>query len=102
MPFIFCLEHSAGKDGYWKYEHMIAQSEDFIDVLTYLYPQFVFHFELNHSNGHNWKQLSGLLTSGGELNLKWNVTQQKAATSIQSPCFETQHQSAGKSDKIAE
>jgi len=61
-PFIRYLQHGAGNDGYWNYDHMVVQIEDCIDCLKYLYPQFDFVFELDHSSGHAKERPDGLST----------------------------------------
>ena len=52
-PFVRYLEYGANNDGYWKYENMIMQLEDCVDILQYIYPQFGLIFLFDHSNGHN-------------------------------------------------
>ena len=42
---------------------MIVQSEDCIDVLQYLFPEFDFKFIFDHLNGHNRLQSDGLSLS---------------------------------------
>ena len=63
------LEYGSGKDGYWTYHHMVIQIEDCIDCLSYLYPQFDYDFEIDHSSGHNSERPDGLSTTA--INLGW-------------------------------
>jgi len=51
-PFIQYLNYGTGKDGYWTYRHMVIQIEDCVDCLNFLYPEFEYVFELDHSSGH--------------------------------------------------
>lgn len=51
-PFIRYLNYGVGKYGYWTYRHMIMQIEDCVNCLKFMFPQYNFVFELNHSSGH--------------------------------------------------
>ena len=53
---------------------MVVQIKDTIDCLKYLYPQFDFEFELDHSSGHNKECPNGLSTSSAALNSGWGGT----------------------------
>jgi hypothetical protein len=59
-PFVRQLEYGARKEGYWKYESMVIQLEDIVDVLMALYPQYDYVFLFDHSNGHDRMQPDGL------------------------------------------
>ena len=74
-PFVRYLNYGQGKDGYWTYKHMVLQIEDCRDCLLYLYPQFDYRFELDHSSGQNAERIDGLSTSS--INLGWGGKQRK-------------------------
>jgi hypothetical protein len=46
--FICYLQYGANLEGYWSYEDMIIQFEDFMDCLKCLYPQYDFYFMFDH------------------------------------------------------
>ena len=81
-PFVRYLNYGSGKDGYWTYRHMIIQIEDCIDCLRYLYPQFDYLFELDHSSGHNMERPNGLSTTNTVLNMGWGGKQRKMRSSV--------------------
>jgi hypothetical protein len=62
-PFVRYLEYGKGKDGYWRYNHMVLQLEDCTNVFKVLYQQFDIVYELDHSSGHNKEKPDGLTTS---------------------------------------
>ena len=68
-PFVRYLAYGSGKDGYWTYRHMILQIEDCVDCLKYIYPQYAYEFELDHSSGHNSERSDGLSITA--INLGW-------------------------------
>ena len=68
-PFVRYLNYGQGKEGYWTYNHMVIQIEDCTDCLKYLYPDFDYAFELDHSSGHNSERPNGLSTTA--MNLGW-------------------------------
>ena len=39
-PFVKELNYGTQEDGYWTYDQMILQTEDVVDCLKVLYPQF--------------------------------------------------------------
>jgi hypothetical protein len=39
-PFVIEFEYGANNQGYWRYDHMILQFEDSIDVVRILWPEF--------------------------------------------------------------
>jgi hypothetical protein len=49
-----------GANGYWKYDHMVLQMEDCIDVVKVLWPNFDFLFLFDHSCGHDRCRPNGL------------------------------------------
>jgi hypothetical protein len=58
-PFIRRFEFG-GSNGYWNGSHMVMQTEDCIDWLKILYPQFDYIFLFDHSSGHAKKCADGL------------------------------------------
>jgi len=62
-PFVRYLDYGSRKDGYWTYRHMVVQIEDCSDCLRYLFPQFDYGIELDHSSGHNAERPDGLSTT---------------------------------------
>jgi hypothetical protein len=46
-------EYGASKEGYWNYERMVLQLEDFVDIIKVLWPQYDCLFLFNHSCGHD-------------------------------------------------
>ncbi len=52
-PFVLQFEYGANNQGYWKYDHMILQMEDCINVVKNLWPQFDYVFLFDHSCGHD-------------------------------------------------
>lgn len=62
-PFMRYLNYRTGKDVYWTYHHMDLQIEDCVDCLRYLFPQYTYMFELNHSSGYNMERPDGLSTT---------------------------------------
>ena len=66
-PFIRYLEYGKGKDGYWRYSHMVLQLEDCRDAFKVLYPQFDIVFDLDHSIGHNKERADGLTMTSSML-----------------------------------
>ena len=81
-PFIIYLDYGSGKDGYWTYRHMVLQIEDCVDCLTFIFPQFDYEFELDHSSGHNSERPDGLSTTSSVINLGWGGKQRKMRSSI--------------------
>lgn len=77
-PFLRRFEFG-GSNGYWNGSHMVVQTEDCIDCLTILYPQFDYIFLFDHSSGHAKKCADGLnVTSmnkgyGGENNMRSTI-----------------------------
>jgi hypothetical protein len=63
-PFVIEFEYGANNQGYWKYDHMILQFEDCIDVVTTLWPEFDYVFLFDHSCGHDRQRPDGLTTTG--------------------------------------
>ena len=59
-PFVREFEYGANSDGYWTYQHMVLQLEDYVDVLNTLHPQYDFSFLFDHSCGHNRQKEDGL------------------------------------------
>ena len=60
-PFICKFEYGANSEGFWKYNHMIVQFEDDVDVLKPLYGNtynFLFFFDC--SSGHDQGTPNGL------------------------------------------
>ena len=45
-PFVRELEYGNSNDGYWKYEDMIEQLEDCVDVLKCMFPNLILFFFL--------------------------------------------------------
>ena len=76
------LNYGAGKDRYWTYRHMDIQIEDCVDCLQYLYPQYQYMFELDHSSGHNMERPDGLSTTKTVINLGWGGKQRKMRNTI--------------------
>ena len=62
-PFVRWLEYGANLNGYWSYEDMSMQMEDFIDCLHVLHPQFHIILLFDHSNGHDRLRPDGLSTT---------------------------------------
>ena len=62
MIILFCVyfEYGANRQGYWTYDHVVLQCEDFIDCLDVLYPSFQFIFSVDHSCGHDRQCHDGL------------------------------------------
>ena len=81
-PFVRYLNYGAGKEGYWTYRHMVIQIEDCVDCLSYLYPQFEYEFELDHSSGHNMERPDGLSTTSGVINMGWGGKQRIMRNSV--------------------
>jgi hypothetical protein len=69
------FEYGANKEGYWNYEWMMLQTEDCIDVLQALYPQYDYIFMFDHSNGHDRKRENGL--SANSMNKSFGGAQPK-------------------------
>jgi hypothetical protein len=61
-PFVLQFEYGANNQGYWKYDHMVLQMEDCIDVVKVLWPDFVFIFHFDHSCRHDWRRPDELNT----------------------------------------
>jgi hypothetical protein len=59
-PFVQVFQYGAYHEGYWRYDHMVLQMEDCIDVLKVLYPEFYVVFLFDHSCGHDRMRLDGL------------------------------------------
>jgi hypothetical protein len=59
-PFVHYFEYGADLEGYWNYQHMVLQVEDFCDAITNLYPQYDFLFLVDHSSGHDKQREDGL------------------------------------------
>ncbi len=59
-PFIVEFEYGANAEGYWTYDHMVLQFEDFVDVFMALYPENEYMFLFDHSCGHDRKRPDGL------------------------------------------
>ena len=81
-PFVRYLNYGAGKDGYWTYRHMVLQIEDCVDCLNYLYPQFQYQFELDHSSGHAMERPDGLSTTPGVINMGWGGKQRMMRSTV--------------------
>lgn len=77
-PFLRRFEFG-GSNGYWNGSHMVVQTEDCINCLKILYPQFDYIFLFDHSSGHAKKRANGLnVTSmnkgyGGENNMRSTI-----------------------------
>jgi hypothetical protein len=56
------FEYDANGDGYWVYEHMVLQVEDYVDCFTVsvMYPEHDFLFMLDHFCGHDRQSKDGL------------------------------------------
>jgi hypothetical protein len=52
-PFILEFDYVANNDGYWSYDHMVLQVEDYMDCLKVLAPQFDYFFLFDHTCGHD-------------------------------------------------
>ena len=63
-PFVVEFEYGANNQGYWRYDHMILQFEDCIDVLKTLWPEFDYVFLFDHSCGHDRQRPDGLTITG--------------------------------------
>jgi hypothetical protein len=63
-PFVVEFEYGANNQGYWRYDHMILQFEDCIDVVRTLWPEFEYVFLFDHSCGHDRQRPDGLTTTG--------------------------------------
>ncbi len=63
-PFVIEFEYGANNQGYWRYDHMILQFEDCIDVVRTLWPEFEYVFLFDHSCGHDRQRPDGLTTTG--------------------------------------
>ena len=63
-PFVVEFEYGANKQGYWKYDHMVLQFEDCVDVVKTLWPEYDYVFLFDHSCGHDRKRPDGLTTKG--------------------------------------
>jgi hypothetical protein len=61
-PFVLQFDCGANNQGYWKYDHMVLQMEDCIDVVKVLWPDFDFLFFFDHSCGHDKRRPDGLNT----------------------------------------
>jgi hypothetical protein len=61
---------------------MVIQIEDCVDCLSYLYPQFEYEFELDHSSGHNMERPDGLSTTSGVINMGWGGKQRIMRNSV--------------------
>jgi hypothetical protein len=59
-PFVIHFELGANNEGYWTYNHMSVQFEDFVDCLKIVNPHFNFSFLFDHSQGHAKKVSNGL------------------------------------------
>ena len=59
-PFVREFEYGANSEGYWTYQHMVLQLEDFVDVIKVLYSQYQFLFLFDHSCGHDRQKEDGL------------------------------------------
>ena len=83
-PFVKLFEYGANKDGYWNYEWMVIQTEDCIDVLQALYPQYDYVFMFDHSSGHDRQRSNGL--NANSTNKSFGGAQPKMRdTMIESP-----------------
>lgn len=80
-PLIIYLEYGSGKGRYWTCCHIMLKIKDCVDCLTYLFPQFDYEFELDHSSGHNAKRPNILSTTSSVLNLEWRGKQRKMRSS---------------------
>ena len=59
-PFYIEFEYGANKEGYWNYELMVLQLEDYVDCCKILYHQFDYTFLFNHSCEHDKQRDDGL------------------------------------------
>jgi hypothetical protein len=58
--FVVEFEFGIANEGYWCYERMVLQMEDYLDVLDTLYSQFDVLLLFDHSCGHDKQQSNGL------------------------------------------
>jgi hypothetical protein len=61
-PSVLQFKYGANNQGYWKYDHMVLQMEDCIDVVKNLWPQSDYVFLFEHSCGHDRRRPDGLAT----------------------------------------
>ena len=73
-PFVRYPNYGAGKDGYWTYRHMVIQIEDCVNCLIFLYPQFQYQFELDHSSMYTMERPDGLSATPDVINMGWRGT----------------------------
>jgi hypothetical protein len=52
--------YGTGKEGYWTYDHMCLQFEDFIDTIQALHPEYDSVWIFDHSCGHDHGREDGL------------------------------------------
>ena len=62
-PFLVYFNYGANEQGYWTYDHMVAQLEDCVDVIKVLHPHFDILFLVDHSCGHDRQRPDGLKAS---------------------------------------
>jgi hypothetical protein len=61
-PFVLKFKYGANNQGYWKYDHMVLQIENCIDVLKNLWLQLDYVFLFDHSCGHDRRRPGGRTT----------------------------------------
>ena len=61
---------------------MVLQIDDFIDCLQFVYPQFDFEFEINHSSGHSEEQPDGISTNSSVINLGWGRKERRMRSTV--------------------
>jgi hypothetical protein len=61
-PFLLQLEYGANNQVYWKYDHMVLQTKDCIDVVKVLGPNSDLLFLFDHLCGHDRHRPDGLNT----------------------------------------
>jgi hypothetical protein len=59
-PFERTFDPGQSSDGYWTYSHMAVQTEDCMDCLMTLLPDFDHMFLFDYSSGHSKKRVNGL------------------------------------------
>ena len=63
-PFVVEFEHGMNNKGYWRYDNMVMQIEDCVDVLHAMMQDWLqkydVHFVLNHLKNHNKHKPDGL------------------------------------------
>jgi hypothetical protein len=57
--FVREFECEANNEGYWSYECMVLQMEDWLDVLRVLYLEYEVLLLFDHSCGHNRQRKDG-------------------------------------------